>query len=225
MLTIVVPAFNAEKSLANLLGRLAPSIDVSAAEVLVVDGGSTDETRRIAIEGGAVCLTAERGRGQQLAAGAAAAGGDWLLFVHADTRLPAKWKPVVAQFIGESANRRRAGYFRFALDDSATPARWIERAVLWRNRILGLPYGDQGLLISRAFYRELGGYKPLPLMEDVDFVRRIGRRRLVMLDGVAVTSADRYRREGYLSRVLRNFVCLSLYAAGVPARVIAGIYR
>jgi hypothetical protein len=132
---------------------------------------------------------------------------------------------MVEPFMADAANLSRAGYFRFALDDAATPARWLERVVLWRNRILGLPYGDQGLLISRNFYESLGGFKPLPVMEDVDIVLRIGRRRLVMLDGAALTSADRYHRDGYLPRVLRNAVCLSLYAAGVPARVIAGIYQ
>ena len=94
----------------------------------------------------------------------------------------------------------------------------------WRCRLLALPYGDQGLLIPRGLYEALGGFRPLPLMEDVDLVRRIGRRRLALLPVAAVTSAARYRRAGYGPRVLRNLACLSLYGLGVPPRVIARLY-
>ena len=92
--------------------------------------------------------------------------------------------------------------------------RLIERVVRLRSRILGLPYGDQGLLIGRTFYEKLGGYKRLPVMEDVDIVRRIGRRRMKPIAATAVTSADKYRRDGYLLRPLRNLFMLGLYAAG-----------
>jgi hypothetical protein len=94
----------------------------------------------------------------------------------------------------------------------------------WRARRLGLPYGDQGLLIGRAFLESLGGYPPLPLMEDVALVRRIGRRRLDALAADAVTSAARYRREGYVARPLRNLFCLGLYFAGVPPAAIRRLY-
>ena len=93
-----------------------------------------------------------------------------------------------------------------------------------RSRVPGLPYGDQGLLIARDFYNALGGFRPLPLMEDVDLVRRIGRRRLVMLDATAVTSAERYRRGGFWLRPLRNQFCLLLWLLGVPVSIILRIY-
>ena len=94
-----------------------------------------------------------------------------------------------------------AAVFRLRLDDGAPAAR---RLVAWRTRALGLPYGDQGLLIPSALYRSLGGYGPIPLMEDVDIVRRLGRKRIVLLDADAITSAERYRRAGYLGRSARN---------------------
>jgi hypothetical protein len=87
-----------------------------------------------------------------------------------------------------------------------------------------LPYGDQGLLLAAGFYRALGGFQPLPLMEDVDLARRIGRRRLIALDATATTSASRYRRDGYFRRVLRNLTCLALYYLGVPPRLILRLY-
>jgi hypothetical protein len=121
-------------------------------------------------------------------------------------------------------NRERAAYFRYALDDDAPAARRLERVVAWRCRRLGLPYGDQGLLLSRALYDAVGGYRPIVLMEDVDIVRRLGRARLAALDHKAVTSAARYRRDGYLRRSARNLVCLSAWFLGVDPRRIARLY-
>ncbi|MDA0221230.1 MAG: glycosyl transferase family 2, partial [Proteobacteria bacterium] len=94
----------------------------------------------------------------------------------------------------------------------------------WRARRFGLPYGDQGLLIARDFYETLGGFRPLPIMEDVDLVRRIGKARLTTLQGHVTTSAARYRRSGYTVRMLRNLACLTLYFAGLPPRLIARLY-
>lgn len=222
MFTIIIPTYNAA---AVLEGTLASIISTSPVrDLIVVDGGSTDETCRIASAAGANVVAAPKGRGQQLAAGAMAARGGWLLFLHADTRLADTWFAAATEFIAAPSNARRAGYFRFALDDETPAARRLEVAVFWRNRLLGLPYGDQGLLISREFYRVLGGYRPIPLMEDVDLARRIGRHRLVMLAPAAQTSAERYRRDGYLRRSLRNALCLSLYTLGIPPRVIARLY-
>ncbi|MDH5410218.1 MAG: glycosyl transferase family 2, partial [Alphaproteobacteria bacterium] len=121
-------------------------------------------------------------------------------------------------------NLRRAGYFRFALDDGRLGARRVQWLANMRARILGLPYGDQGLLISRGFYRKVGGFRPLALMEDVDIVRRIGRGRLRMLKATAVTSAERYRRDGFWRRPIRNQFCLFLWLIGVSLDRIERIY-
>jgi hypothetical protein len=139
-------------------------------------------------------------------------------------RLEPGWSRIAVRFIADSANRERAGVFRFALDDPARAARRLERMVAWRCRVLGLPYGDQGLLIARPFYDRLGGFRPLPLMEDVELVRRIGRARLAFLSARAITSAARYRREGWLLRSARNLSCLALYFFGVPPRLIRRLY-
>jgi hypothetical protein len=184
-----------------------------------------DDTHLVAAECGAIFLETRRGRGWQLGEGAKAAAGDWFLFLHADTVPRGGWARAVSAFTADPANRRRAGYFQFALDDTAAGARCLEHLVAYRSALMGLPYGDQGLLISREFYEDLGGFRPMPLMEDVELVRRIGRRRLAALDAVAVTSAERYRRDGYLLRPLRNMVCLGLYSAGVPPKYIDPLYR
>ena len=125
--------------------RAAPGL----REIVIADGSSTDDTAAIAGAAGARLIAAERGRGTQLAAGAAAANGEWLLFLHADCRLEPGWAPAVAAFVRQPRAECRAGYFDFALDDPAPAARRLERIVAWRCRVLALPYGDQGLLISR----------------------------------------------------------------------------
>jgi hypothetical protein len=167
-------------------------------------------------------IEAPGGRGSQLAAGARAAGSDWLLFLHADCQPMAGWENAIARFIAGSPDK--AGYFGLALDDPAPAARRLERLVAWRCRVLALPYGDQGLLISRRLYDTVGGYAAIPLMEDVDLVRRLGRDRLQPIGATMLASARRYRRDGYLRRPLRNLCCLALYFAGVGPARIARIY-
>jgi rSAM/selenodomain-associated transferase 2 len=216
-LSVVIPALNAATGLAGTVAALGGA----PAELVVVDGGSTDGTAELARSLGARVIAAPRGRGVQLAAGIAAARGPWLLLLHADTRLASGWAEAVG---GAMRDPGRAWFFRFALDDPAPAARRLERAVAWRCRVLGLPYGDQGLLIHRDLLDAAGGVRPLPLMEDVDLVRRLGRQRLGALPADAVTSAARWRRDGYLARSSRNLLCLGLWFAGVPPRIIARIY-
>ncbi len=203
----------------GLLGQLRACSIVR--DIIIVDGGSSDETVAMAGGAGAQVVAAPRGRGIQLAAGAGAASGDWLLFLHADCRLAPGWKAAVAAFLAAPGASSRAGYFDFALDDGVPAARRLERLVAWRCRVLALPYGDQGLLIARSLYGAVGGFAPLPLMEDVDLVRRLGRRRLGRIGATCISSPRRFRREGYWCRALRNLVCLSLYLAGVsPDRIV-----
>jgi rSAM/selenodomain-associated transferase 2 len=222
-LSIIIPTFDAGATLGRTISALKQCVRSPSYEIVVADGSSTDGTV-VAAEGeGARVVVAPRGRGRQLAAGAAAAGAPWLLFLHADTVLGTDWGEAVQRFMAEGSNLGRAATFRYALDSPAPAARRLERIVDWRCRRLGLPYGDQGLLIAAAFYRSLGGFAPLPLMEDVDLVRRIGRARLVVLDCTATTSAERYRK-GFVRRSARNLACLALYFAGLPPRLIARLY-
>jgi rSAM/selenodomain-associated transferase 2 len=221
-ISAVIPTFNAGETLPKTLAALRDL--ASIGEVVVADGGSSDETADCARSAGARVVAAPRGRGGQLAAGAAAASGEWLLFLHADCRLEPGWEKAVEAFLTAPEAERRAGYFDLALDDPASAARRLERIVAWRCRVLGLPYGDQGLLIARTLYDAVGGFAPLPLMEDVDLARRLGRRRLARIGVRCITSARRYQRDGYLRRPLRNLLCLSLYFTGVPPARIVRLY-
>jgi rSAM/selenodomain-associated transferase 2 len=219
-LSVVIPTLNAAPGLRGTLAALGEA----PAEVVLADCGSTDGTCDIATAAGARVVEAPRGRGVQLAAGVEAARGPWLLLLHADTRLAPGWTEAVRATIADPAAAGRAWHFRFALDDDGPAARRLERAVAWRCRALRLPYGDQGLLIHRDLLARIGGIRPLPLMEDVDLVRRLGRGRIGAIDVAAVTSAARWRRDGYLRRSSRNLLCLGLWLAGVPPRIIARVY-
>jgi rSAM/selenodomain-associated transferase 2 len=212
-LSIIIPTLNAAAFLPRTLASLG-----NGGEIIVVDGGSEDWTCSIAAAFGAHILTAPRGRGTQIVAGIASATHPWLLVLHADTRLSLNWRATA------HITASHAGYFRFVLDSQDPRARRLERLVAWRSRVLGLPYGDQGLLIHRDLLRTVGGMRPLPLMEDVDLVRRLGRARLVPLAADAVTSAQKWEAQGYLRRSARNLLCLSLWFAGVPPRTIQRIY-
>jgi rSAM/selenodomain-associated transferase 2 len=191
-------------------------------EIIVVDGGSRDETLQIARNAGARVVTAPRGRGTQLRAGAEAATGSWLLFIHADTRLEPGWRDCVARHMAERPGT--AGCFALRLNHRAWQARLIERAVAARVRLFSLPYGDQGLLVPRQLYDSIGGFRAFPLMEDVDLVSRIGRRRLAVMDAAALTSAEKWQRDGWLRRSARNLTCLVLYRLGVSPERIARLY-
>ena len=217
MISVVIPTLNASESLDATIRSLPRAL---VTEVIISDGGSADNTLDLARSHEARIVEGAAGRGGQLARGAAAARGDWLLFLHADTRLDEAAGQAMDRFMKRHHSKEAAGYFRFSLDDVGAAARILEWGVSLRCRLFGLPYGDQGLLVCRAFYDWLGGYRPLPLMEDVDIARRIGRKRLKRLEADAVTSAERYRRGGYARRVIRNLSCLCLYLLGVsPDRI------
>jgi rSAM/selenodomain-associated transferase 2 len=224
-LSVVIPTLNAQARLPGCLGALRAARAAGVVDqVIVVDGGSTDRTRQLARELGAIVIDAPPGRGSQLAAGASAASGGWLLFLHADTRLAPGWERALAAHLADDSARHTAAAFRLAFDEVSDGAERVARLANWRARRLGLPYGDQGLVIARGLYDEIGGYRALALMEDVDLVRRLGRRRIRLLDAVAVTSAARYRRDGWWVRPARNLGVLALYLLGVPLRLIRRLY-
>ena len=169
--------------------------------------------------------------------------GEWLLFLHADSQLPSDWLNVFQAGTQQREDPTEAnpesnpearipkpedvvgGWFRFALDDAAWQARLIERAVAWRVRLFRLPYGDQGLFVRRRTFAALGGYRDIPLMEDVEFVGRLlDQGPVVELPRTITTSARRWRRDGWFRRSARNMTLLSLYFCGVPPRLLARWY-
>ena len=210
-LSIIIPVLNAQGALPLALAALIEGVEAGVIRELVVsDGGSVDASCGLAEEAGAVVLRGPAGRGGQMARGAAAAGGSWLLFLHSDTVLSAGWSEVV---LAHMVADQRAGYFRLRFAaDGFWPwfvAGWANR----RSRLFGLPYGDQGLLISRELYEAVGGFEQIALMEDVAMARRL-KGQLVGLPVEALTSAARYQEAGWLRQSVRNLWRLVRYLAG-----------
>lgn len=225
MICVVIPTLNSQRHLPACLSALVPgAVEGLIKKVLIVDGGSSDETLKIADAAGADIVESQPGRGIQLATGGEKTESDWLLFLHSDTVLEPQWLDAVAKFL-ESGNPDAAAAFRFGLDDQRTRARILEKIVSLRCTLFALPYGDQGLLISKKLYEQLGGFLPIVLMEDVDLVRKIGAKRLHMLNARAVTSADKYRKQGYVRRMLGNARCLAMWFAGVDPQKILEKYQ
>ena len=222
--SVVIPTLEAADRIGPCLGALGEAVMEGVIhEVIVADGDSSDAIAEVAEAVGARLVTAPRGRGQQLAAGAKAARGDWLLFLHADTVLAPGWGAAVLAHV--QARPERAGYFTLRFDTPGPMARIVAGWANLRAALFALPYGDQGLLISRALYDQAGGYRSIPLMEDVALVRRIGRRRLALLGAEAVTSAARYGADGWLRRGWRNLTTLALYFLGVAPEQLARRYE
>ena len=223
-LSIIIPALNAQADLPLCLTSLMPGLETGLIrEVIVVDGGSDDETRRIAEGTGASVLSSpERGRAAQLRHGAANARGDWLLFLHADTALSRDWAERTKVHIESEPGK--AGVFTLAFRSDHPMAKVVAARANRRARWLGLPYGDQGLLLSKEFYNEVGGYADTPFMEDVQIVRRIGKRRLRMLSAEARTSAAKYDRDGWRRRSWRNAWLITRYLLGTKPEKLAKRY-
>jgi rSAM/selenodomain-associated transferase 2 len=217
-ITVVIPTLNE----AALVGRAIASVTGEASEVMVVDGGSTDTTRRVAAEAGARVLAAPRGRGAQLEAGAREATGEWLVFLHADTWLERGWSGALRGLDGAVVG----GAFRFSLDSPRVCYRIVEAGVRLRCATLGLPFGDQALFVRRQIFEWAGGFGRAPILEDVDFVRRLRRHgRLAFPAVLALTSARRWEERGLVRTTLLNWLVLGLDAAGWPRDRLAQLYR
>lgn len=221
--TVIVPTLNVEVVLPGCLSALYEGLEAGVIrELIVVDGGSSDATLQISQEVGAeVIAHTPPSRGGQLAAGAAVAQGDWLMFLHADTCLAPGWSAVVSAHV---QSETEAGYFKLRFDQVGLAARYIAGWANLRSRLFGLPYGDQGLLVSRVLYDAVGGYADIPLMEDVALSRAL-RGQLRKLNSVAVTSSAAYQTQGWWRRGARNLWTLARYFSGVSPHRLARAYR
>lgn len=225
--SVVIPTLGAAGGIGPCLGRLGEGLMSGLIrEVIFADGGRDAAISEVAEAVGARLVRSPPGRGTQLAAGVAESRGDWVLVVHADTLLPEDWPAMVASHLTQ--NSEVAAYFGLSFDDRALAARLVAGWANLRSTLFGLPYGDQGLLMPRALYDRVGGYPAIPLMEDVVLVRAIrrtaGRLALRALPGRVVTSAERYRRDGWLRRGARNLTILTCWALGADPAVLAAAY-
>jgi len=224
-LSIVIPTLNESAALPLLLADLAPLLG-TLAEVVVSDGSSTDDTVAIAVAAGARVVVAPRGRGAQLREGAAAARGSVLAFFHADIRLDAVAIAVLAELLATDGVKRDAWAFRLRIDGAARAYRLVEAGANLRSQLFGLPYGDQGLIVSRNRYAAVGGYAALPLMEDVALVRSLRPSGSVrLLSAHVLVSPRRWERDGVWRRSSRNLVLMGRYLTGTSPDTLAREYE
>lgn len=220
-ISVIIPTLNAAQRLPLCLAALGEGLASGYIRELVIsDGGSTDDTLAIAQAAGAVVVTGAASRGGQLQRGAQAAQGAWLLFLHADTVLENGWTKPVNAALGTQG----AYYFQLRFDADGLAPWLVSGWANLRSRVLGLPYGDQGLLVDRQTYTHAQGFADIPLMEDVAIARALGPR-LAPLPAQAITSADKYRRQGWVRRGSRNLWTLVRYWAGASPDVLAKAYR
>ena len=218
-LGVVIPTINEAGQLPGLLADLAEV--ALPLRVVVSDGGSADDTLDLARAAGAVCVAGPQGRAAQMNAGARALDTPWLLFLHADSRLPPASRSALVAAL-HSGNGPAAAYFPFRLRGRGWFWRLVETGQRVRERLTGLVYGDQGLLVRREAFEAVGGYPELPLMEDVEMVRRLRRSAgVARLPGALLTSPRTYLRFGRWRVWLRNGAAICLYLAGVaPERLL-----
>jgi len=219
-ISVIIPALN---EAADIGAAVASALE--AAEVIVVDAESTDDTAAEARRAGAFVIRAPRGRGGQMDSGAMQAKGDVLVFLHADTLLPKGWQEGVRAALADK--RVVAGAFRLSVAAPGMRFRLLEALANSRARVLGLVYGDQAIFARKEAFFSAGGFRKLPLMEDVDCVRRLrGQGRVVLLKESVATSKRRWEKRGVVGNALKNLFILALYYAGMkPERLYPYYYK
>jgi rSAM/selenodomain-associated transferase 2 len=220
LVSVVVPVLADRAAARQLIAQIPVDFRV---EIIVAEAGAEPGLESLShLRPDITVLHAQLGRGRQMNEAAGLACGEWLLFLHADSKLPPGWLDL---FHSSHVRGVVGGWFRFALDDPAWQARAIERGVAMRVRLFRLPYGDQGIFVRRQTFATLGGYRHIELMEDVEFVRRlVNAGRVVEMPQALITSARRWRRDGWFRRSARNLTLLSLYFCGVPTKLLAKWY-
>jgi hypothetical protein len=220
-ISVVIPTLNEAGGVAKTVRRAKDGRNV---EVIVADGGSQDDTTGIAAGLGARVLATEPPRARQMNAGAAAATGDILIFLHADTHRPAGFEGCVRRSL--SRDGVVAGAFALGIDSPRVSLRLMERVADWRSRCLRTPYGDQALYITTETFRSVGGFPELPIMEDFELVRRLRKiGRIDILTAAVHTSARRWRHVGVWKTWLVNQVAIVAYLLGVDPGAIARFYN
>lgn len=224
IISIIIPVLNEATIIKKTLGQLT---QYSEIEIIVVDGGSQDDTVAIAKSSAnivKVMTVIGKGRAGQMNAGANLAQSDILLFLHADTQLPANFIDLVTKTLKQ--NKTIAGAFELAIDASGISLRGIEILVKMRSRLLSLPYGDQALFISKQAFIQAGGFADLPIMEDFEFIQRVGKLgRIAIAPAAVTTSGRRWQKLGVWQTTLINQLMIAGYYLGISPAKLSKFYR
>jgi len=223
--SIIIPVLGEQEGIGTCLKNLRDRGLTDSRQIIVVDGDPAGSTIDLIRDGDVLCLKGAPGRARQMNAGAAAAEGQILLFLHADTTLPEKALEKISRVM--ATGRYVAGAFDLAIDSDRWLLKYIAMRASFRSRLNRIPYGDQAIFVDRAYFERMGGFKEIPIMEDVDLMRRIkkDRKRIRILRDRVLTSSRRWEAEGPLYTTLRNQCLLFLYYLGVRPEKRVEFYR
>ena len=219
--TVVIPTYNSEKTIENTLNSICKYFN----KIIIVDADSCDLTIQISKKYNIKIIKSLKGRGPQLILGAEHAATDWIFFLHSDTIIKKNNIIDINQFITNTLNNNKAASFKIKFNTNNIWSNLLSILVNIRSKYLKLPYGDQGLLISKSFYKNIGGYKNIPIMEDVEIIRAIGFRNIKILNSYIITDAARFENQGWIYRPMINLFCLTLYFLGFNINNINKIYK
>jgi rSAM/selenodomain-associated transferase 2 len=226
-ISIIIPALNEAGMIARAIASTSSRLNT---EVIVVDGGSIDDTILLARNMGAQVIASPAGRAHQMNLGAQSATGNILLFLHADTCLPPGFDALVRAALPPSPPQDKpipiAGAFPLKIDAASPMLRWVEWGVEWRSRILQMPYGDQALFLRADTFHKIGGFPTLSIMEDFELVRRLKRLgKIVIVSAPVVTSARRWLQRGVFATTIINQMVILGYLLGASQERLRRLYR
>jgi rSAM/selenodomain-associated transferase 2 len=220
-ISIIIPAINEAGNIKKAIATTQANLNI---EVIVVDGGSSDDTVAIAQSLNVKVISSSPGRAMQMNAGAVAASGDILLFLHADTRLPTGFDEMICTALQQPGTV--AGAFKLRIDASLLSLRWVEWGVNLRSHFYQMPYGDQAIFLTKAVFQQIGNFPELPIMEDFELMRRLkAKGRIAIISTPVVTSARRWLQKGVFKTTLLNQIVIIAYLLGVSPKQIRRWYR
>jgi rSAM/selenodomain-associated transferase 2 len=222
--SIIIPVLNEEEQINSLIEHLRPGNSEDQYEIIVVDGDPQGSSVKAIRDKAVISIVSKKGRGRQLNAGAAAAGGEILIFLHADTRLPPAALTKIDQVLEH--DEYVGGAFDLGIDSNRLLLKYIAARARFRSRLNRIPYGDQAIFIRKSYFEKIGRFKEIPLMEDVDLMRRIkkDKRKIRILKDRVSTSPRRWEEKGILRTTITNQVLLALYYLGVSPEKLAQYY-
>jgi len=222
--SVIIPVLNEGRGINDIIAHLRAQAALDAVEIIVVDGNPAGHTIKAISHPGIITAVAEKGRGSQMNCGAARATGDILLFLHADTFLPPNAFSCIRKCM---AVGHVGGAFDLGIDTRKRIFRITERYVAWRTRLMRIPFGDQAIFVRRNYFERIGGYRDIPIMEDVDLMRRIRQRgdAICVIPEKVMTSARRWDKDGIVFGTLRNWMLQTLYCCGVSPERLVRFYR
>ncbi len=225
LFSVIVPVWRESSLINTSISRLLGQKASGGAEIIVVDGEQSGSTIKFITSGCVRKVICERGRARQMNNGAAIARGEILVFLHADTLLPAEAFPLIRKTMSD--RRFVAGAFDLGFDTHRRIFKITEKYVHLRARLTRVPFGDQAIFIRRGYFQELGGYRNIPIMEDVELMKRIRKRgdSIALIPEKVLTSPRRYAAEGILYCTFRNWTLQILYRLGVSPERLARWYR